>query len=89
MIPEFVKPFLWSYNISALNLQRDKKRIITNVLNLGTCEATSWLFSVYDKNDIVDALTHPLRGEWNKKSLAYWCLIYNAPVNPIAVKNMF
>jgi hypothetical protein len=79
MIPEFIKPFLWSYNVSALDLRRDKKRIITNVLNLGTSRATDWLFSVYDKNDILEVLSHPLPGEWNKKSLSYWSMLYNLP----------
>ena len=40
MIPDFVAPFLWSYDIDALDIERDKKRIITNVLNLGTERAT-------------------------------------------------
>ena len=87
MIPEFVKPFLWSYNLSALDLGRDKKRIITNVLNLGTKEATDWLISIYGKDDILDALNNPLRGEWNKKSLAYWCLLYQVPFKEAVIRD--
>ncbi|HKK54645.1 MAG TPA: hypothetical protein VJ926_03940 [Patescibacteria group bacterium] len=33
------KPFLWSYDIEKLDVGRDKRRIITNVLNLGTKKA--------------------------------------------------
>lgn len=75
MIPQFVQPFLWSYDINALDLLRDKRRIITNVLNLGTSQATDWLFEVYTKADIIDCLTHPLPGEWNNKSMTFWSLI--------------
>lgn len=75
MIPQFVQPFLWSYDINALDLLRDKKRIITNVLNLGTSQATDWLFKVYTKEDMRDCLTHPLPGEWSNKSLAFWSLL--------------
>ncbi len=75
MIPKYVRPFLWSYNIDKLDLQRDKKRIITNILNLGTTKATDWLFKVYSKQDIKDAIINPLPGEWNKKSLNFWSLI--------------
>ena len=75
MIPAFVQPFLWSYNIRALDLARDKKRIITNVLNFGTKKATDWLFEVYKKEDIKDCLIKPLPGEWNKKSIAFWSFI--------------
>jgi len=76
MIPEFVRPFLWSYDIDALDISRDKKRIITNVLNLGTSQATNWLFSTYAREDIKDCLTNPLPGEWNNKSMALWSLLF-------------
>lgn len=75
MIPDFVRPFLWSYDIEKMDLQQDKKRIITNVLNLGTKQATDWLFSVYTKEDIQDCITNPLTGEWNKKSLLFWSFL--------------
>ncbi len=75
MIPKFVQPFLWSYDTTKLDLDRDKKRIITNVLNLGTKEATDWLFKQYSKVDIKDCLIHPLPGEWNNKSIVFWSLL--------------
>lgn len=74
-IPSYVRPFLWSYDISELDGERDKKRIITNVLNQGTKEATDWLFSRFGKNDIREAIEYPLPGEWNKKSLHFWSLV--------------
>jgi len=75
MIPQFVQPFLWSYDVSSLDLSRDKRRIITNVLNLGTKQATDWLFKVYSKQDIKDCLVHPLPGEWSKKSIIFWSFL--------------
>lgn len=75
-IPDFVKPFLWSYDIDALDLQHDKVRIITNVLNWGTKEATDWLRGAYSAEDIKQVLAHPLRGEWYEKSYHYWSLLY-------------
>lgn len=74
-IPEFVAPFLWSYDISSIDLQHDKKRIITNILNYGTRETTDWLFLTYTKDEISDVIIHPLPGEWNKKSLNFWSII--------------
>lgn len=75
MIPKFVQPFLWSYDVNKMDLVQDKKRIITNVLNLGTTQATDWLFEIYSKEDIKSCLTSPLPGEWNKKSLFFWSFI--------------
>lgn len=84
MIPQFVQPFLWSYDISKMDLARDKKRIITNVLNLGTKIATDWLFEIYTKEDIKDCLVHPLSGEWSNKSLAYWSLVMDVQPGQIS-----
>ncbi|MFA6528227.1 MAG: hypothetical protein WCT46_01675 [Candidatus Gracilibacteria bacterium] len=75
MIPRFVQPFLWSYDVSALNLSRDKKRIITNLLNLGTRQATDWLFDTYTKEDIKSCLINPLPGELDDKSINFWSLV--------------
>jgi len=86
MIPRFIQPFLWSYDINALDLSRDKKRIITNVLNFGTKEATDWLFEVYTKDDIRDCLIHPLSGEWNNKSMVFWSFLLGVQPNEIATR---
>jgi len=75
-IPNYIKPFLWSYDFSKIDIQKDKKRIITNVLNYGTKQATEWLSSVFDKTDIVESVQHPFSGEWNKKSLNFWSFIF-------------
>lgn len=77
MIPDYVTPFLWSYNTTDLDIQRDKERIITNVLNHGTSEAIHWLFSTYSEAEIRVCIASPLAGEWNKKSLNYWSLIFS------------
>ncbi len=74
-IPQEFKPFLWSYDTSKMDLENNKKRIITNVLNWGTKEATDLLFKVYNKKDIKEAVRDPLPGEWSDKSLNYWCII--------------
>lgn len=70
------KPFLWSYDIDKMDFSRDKERIITNVLNLGTRQATNSLFKIYDKQNLKKVVANPLPGEWNKKSLNYWQLVF-------------
>lgn len=76
-IPAYVEPFLWSYDSDQLDITRHKKRIITNVLNYGTKQATDWVRETYSNQDITAALKNPLPGEWNPKSLNYWSLIYD------------
>ncbi len=76
IFPPAVGACLWSYDISALDLERDSTLIITNVLNYGTKEATKWLFSHYSASSIAAVIRKPLPGRWDKKSLALWALIF-------------
>lgn len=76
-IPSYIRPFLWSYDLNKIDLEKDKKRIITNILNYGTQEAVSWLFSIYPRGDIVAFVKNPLPGEWNDKSLNFWSFIFD------------
>lgn len=71
------KPFLWSFDISKMDIQKNKKRIITNILNLGTKETTDLLFKIYDKKEIKKQVENPLPGEWSDKSLNYWSIIFD------------
>ena len=74
MIPASVKTVLWSYNSSKIDLKKDKKTIISQVLNMGSEEAISWLFNTYGKKEITRiASTIPVPS-WDKKSLALWSL---------------
>ncbi len=81
MIPKFLQPYLWSYDLKKLNLKKDKERIITNILNLGDRKATKWLFEQYNKEEIKKIVKNPLPGEWNKKSLNYWAFVLNIKPN--------
>ena len=74
-LPHFLKPFFWSYDFEHLDKEWDKKRIVTVILTMGTSEATVWLFTAYTKDEIVEAIEHPLPGIWDKKSLNYWSLL--------------
>lgn len=76
MVPQFLKPFLWSYDTKKLDAKRDKVRIITNILNYGTEKATNWLFKTYDKKVIIDVLKNPKPGEWDEKSLNFWSCVF-------------
>lgn len=75
-IPSFVRPFLWSYDISKLNLNTNKRTIIHNVLNFGSEKAVDWLRSVYTFDDMKDVFIKVPKSAWGKKSLALWSLIF-------------
>lgn len=74
--PKAVQATLWSYDTERMDLVRDKERIITNVLNHGTRAATDWLRSTYTAEEIKAVVSNPRPGEWNKKSLNLWSIIF-------------
>ena len=75
MIPDFLRPYLWSYNIHALDLKEDKKTIIFQILNCGSQKATDWLFSIYNRQEIAEAANTFPQTQWNKKSLRLWSIV--------------
>ena len=85
-ILEKFKPFFWSFNLAKMDLEKNKKRIITNILNFGSKEATDLLFEVYDLKDIKNQVENPLSGEWSNKSLNYWSIIFD--INFKSTKNV-
>ena len=81
MIPNFLKPYFWSYEISALDLKEHKKTIIFQVLNFGSKRATDWLFSTYKKEEIAETANNIPQTQWDKKSLKLWCIVLG--INPL------
>jgi hypothetical protein len=77
MIPAYLKSYFPSYRLSDLDISEDKCLIITTLLNFGDIKAVEWLLDTYSSLDIVATIQAPLRGSWTKKSLNYWCLIYD------------
>lgn len=71
-LPKPVENVLWSYDLSQIDVNRNKKLIITQVLNFGTKEATDWMFKKYTIGDIRKIAEQIPLGQWEKKSLALW-----------------
>lgn len=77
-IPNFLQPFLWSYDISKMDKSKHKKIIIKNILDFGNTEAFVWLKKNYTENEIQETIKQTIQTEWDKKSINLWSLIYNS-----------
>ena len=76
MPPKVIQPFLWFSDLKKIDLEKDKNRIILNVLNLGTKKATDWLFTFYGRPVIKRVFkNYAGKGELSPKSLNYWALM--------------
>lgn len=74
-IPDYIATSLWSYDAHSLDIKKDKKIIITQVLNYGDPERIKWLHTVYSDEDIKEVIMDPLRGRWFDKTLNFWEII--------------
>jgi hypothetical protein len=80
-IPEFLKGCLWSYDIDKLNIDLDFTRIATNILIYGDLKAVCWLLDNFSNERIVSTLIHPLKGEWDPRSLNFWAGYFQVEPN--------
>lgn len=76
-IPDFVKPCLWSYDTSKMELEEDKKTIIFGILNHGGEEALIWLLKNYSETDIKLVIENTPESAWYKKSINFCKLIFD------------
>jgi len=73
MIPRIIRPFLWFNDLKKMDVDKDKDRIILNVLEYGNPKSTKWIFKKYKKEDIVNAIIkYGAKGQLSPKSLNYW-----------------
>lgn len=75
-LPKFLQPYLASYDLSSLDIRKDKKLIITEILNKGDFRALAWVSGIYAQSDIKNVLHNPTSGMWLKSILVYWLRIF-------------
>jgi hypothetical protein len=78
MPPKIIRPFLWFNDLKKIDLEKDKNRIILNVLNIGTKKATDWLFNFYGRPTVKKiVINYGAKGELSPKALNYWIILLN------------
>lgn len=75
-LPRFLQPCLASYDLSKMDKVRDKRLIITEVLNKGDDAAVRWLGKNYTIDEIKAIVATPTRGMWLSEVLTYWLKIF-------------
>lgn len=80
-LPNFLQPYLASYNLEELSVEKDKKLIITSILNNGDQKAVDWLVKTYSQRDIINTISQPTAGFWYRDVLEYWLKIFDVKVS--------
>lgn len=76
-LPPSFQTALWSYDISKMDAEKNKKGIITQVLNYGTWENLKLLFRLYSEEEIKKIVRNPSRGVWFEKVLNFWTTVFD------------
>lgn len=83
MIPAFLKSCLWSYDLSRLDKKKDKRLIITQIINYGDNKQLSWLKKNYSQKEVKEVISHPNRGLWFREKLRFWLGFFNVMIDPL------
>jgi len=76
-VPKQFQTVLWSYDVMELDLKRNQREVITQVLNYGTWDDLKLLYKLYSEKDIKNVVKNPRRGVWFEKVLNFWTLMFN------------
>lgn len=79
-LPGFLQPCFPSYDLEGLDLKKNKKLIITQILNFGTEKDLEWLSKNYSKKDLKEVIVKPDKGIWLKDVLLYWQKIFDLKI---------
>ncbi len=76
--PQAVKVCLWSYNSDKMSISNshDRHRIILNIFNHGTKEATDWAQANFTEKQIKETIKKSYASEWFKWRLKCWSDFY-------------
>ncbi|MEI6378555.1 MAG: hypothetical protein WCO55_02765 [Candidatus Falkowbacteria bacterium] len=75
-LPLFLKPYFWSYDFSQIDLEKNRRLIVVNLLNYGSKRATDWLLMTYGRVTVKRLFVAMPQSELSRKSLNYWSIIF-------------
>ena len=68
-LPEFFLPLLWAYDFSFIDLERDRQRIIINIINYGQWKHWQWIVNYYGEKSIKQFIENTPISEFRSRAL--------------------
>ncbi len=68
---------MWSYNFSAINIEKDKKTIIVNAINYGDLRHWKWIKEAYGQKEVQKILSDISVTELRPRVLKLASLIFS------------
>jgi hypothetical protein len=85
MSPLTKKSLFWDADANKIDLTKNKRYVIERILKFGNLADYSWLKNLYKEDEIKEVIRRE-RSELDKKSLNFWCNIYN--IDYYALRNI-
>lgn len=70
------KSLFWDTDTNTIDMVKNKRYVIERILKFGNLADYFWLKSIYSLDEIKKVVTRD-RSELDKRSLNFWCNIYN------------
>jgi len=77
-LPEFLRPYFWSYKFSSLDPLKHKKLIVLQLLNYGRLKEWRWLKNTYGEKEIKKIIKETPASEFNSRTLKLILLLFKA-----------
>ena len=71
----------WDTDLNMLNLENDRKFIISRVLEYGTIADTRKVFSIYGKGEVEETIRNS--NSISRKTASFWAKILDIPVEEV------
>lgn len=82
LIPQDFQAFLPSYQVSELQIDRDKNYIIESLLRNSDLTGWRWLFDTYSKDDLVKVVMQSKN--LREKDIRIWMKVFNIKSEDVA-----
>jgi hypothetical protein len=76
-LPVDLRPLLWSYNLDEIDLEKDKKTIIINVINYGRLKHWQWLKRTYGTERVREVLSKIRATEIKPRTRRLASIVFN------------
>jgi hypothetical protein len=76
-LPQYFKHLMWSYDFSAIDLQKNKKAIVVNTINYGDLRHWRWIVWFYGKEGIRNVLSQIPATEIRSRARRLVSIVFN------------
>lgn len=79
-LPQSIQDLIWW---AKANPVKNRKQLITAIFTHGDIDQIRWALKHLPASDLKESVEQPLKGEWDKKSLSFFCRYFDVELSPV------